>query len=295
MAPSGQRYREAKRARMAELTARPGFKRKLVLLAVPGAAMAVAGLFTSPDVIRVGVLALIGLPGAYYTWLDRRAAKQAKAQTMTEWAAEHGWTYVPRPQIPDDVAFCRGKQQMEAEDGFQGLVCGLPGLIFNFTYSTYRTRTTTTFDGKTQTTREEKKQRHTVFRLKLGEIPGLRTMALADRGIGFLEKLEAAFGPSRQVETESVEFGERFSLTVDDGADPAPVLRIFTPAMQMRLVEGAFPHTTFQFENGALAYIWGDQYDVSELEEIESRVASVTPLTEALAEAVSKLRLPART
>jgi hypothetical protein len=292
---SNERYRAARAARMAELTSRPGFKRKLVLLAVPGLAIMAAGLFTSTDVIRVGFLALLGLPGGYYAWLERQASKLAKTQTMTAWAAERGWTYVPKPVIPGDVAFCRGKSNMEAEDGFEGLVCGLPGVIFNFTYSTYRTHTTTSFDGKTQTTREEKKQRHTVFRLEVGPIPGVRTMALADRGLGFLETLEAAFGPSRQVETESVEFGERFSLTVDDSADQAPVLRIFTPALQMRLVEGAFPHTTFQFEAGALSYIWPDQYDVSELEEIEARVSSVTPLTDALTKAVSRLRVASET
>jgi hypothetical protein len=179
---------------------------------------------------------------------------------------------------------------MEADDGFEGTVCGLPGLIFNFTYSTYRTHTTTTFDGKTQTTQEEKKQRHTVFRLELGPIAGVPTMQLADRGVGILEKLETAFGPSRKVETESVQFEERFSLMVADSAAQSPVLQIFTPALQMQLVDGRFPHTTFQFEGGALAYIWPDQYSVSELEEIESRVASVTPLTEALHAAVDRLR-----
>jgi hypothetical protein len=288
---SGQRYRAARAAKLAELTSRPGFRRNSVLLALPGVVVMAIGLFTSADVIQAGFVVALFPPAAYYAWLQSRASKHAKKQTMTDWAAERGWTYLPKPELPTDVAFCRGKSQMEADDGFQGTVCGVPGLIFNFTYSTYRTHTTTTFDGKTQTSREEKKQRHTVFRLELGPIPGVPTMQLADRGIGFLEKLEAAFGSSRNVETESVAFGERFSLMVDDAADQSSVLRIFTPALQMRLVEGRFPHTTFQFEAGALSYIWPDQYDVSELEEIETRVASVTPLTEALHEAVAGLRL----
>jgi len=68
------------------------------------------------------------------------------------------------------------------------------------------------------------------------------------------------------------------------------VLRIFTPALLVRLINGEFPQTTFQYERGALAYVWGDQYDVEDLEEIEQRVASVTPLTTALAAAVAAIR-----
>jgi hypothetical protein len=290
---SAQRYRAARAAKLAELTSQPGFRRNLLLLGLPGVMIMAIGLFTTSFLIRVGAGVGVALPAAYYLWLQSRASKHAKTQTMTAWAAERGWTYVPKPVLPVDVAFCRDRPEMDADDGFEGTICGLPGLIFNFTYSTYRTHTTTTFDGTTQTTREEKKQRHTVFRLELGPIPGVPTMQLAPRGVGILEKLEDAFGPSRRVETESVEFGDRFSLTVDDSADQAPVLRIFTPALQMRLIEGAFPHTTFQFEAGALAYVWPDQYDVSELEEIEARVASVTPLTAALTDAVARLRVTA--
>jgi hypothetical protein len=117
----------------------------------------------------------------------------------------------------------------------------------------------------------------------------VRTMQLADRGLGFLDKLQAAFGASRLVETESVEFNRRFSLSVNDGADQSAVLRIFTPALLVRLVEGAFPHTAFQYESGALAYIWGDQYDVEQLEEVEQRVASVSALTIALHNAITPL------
>jgi hypothetical protein len=213
---------------------------------------------------------------------------------MEQWAGEHGWRYEPSPALPSDVAFCRDKQRAEASDGFEGEMCGLPGLIFNFTYSTFETRTRTVSDGsggmRTETYTEEVKHYHTVLRLSVGAVAGITTLQLADRGIGFLDRLKAAFGPSREVETESVEFNRKFSLTVDDGADQAAVLRIFTPALLVRLINGEFPQTTFQYERGALAYVWGDQYDVEDLEEIEQRVAAVTPLTTALSTAVAAIR-----
>ena len=97
-------------------------------------------------------------------------------------------------------------------------------------------------------------------------------------------------GPRKRVETESVEFDKRFSLTADDGADQSAVLRVFTPALLVRLINGEFPQTTFQFEQGTLAYVWGDQYDVEDLEEVEARVAAAAPLTAALEKAITAIR-----
>jgi hypothetical protein len=291
---SAERYRAARDARMAELTGRPGYRRTLLLSAVPGAVVAVVGIATVPLLIAAGLALAVAGPAGYHLYLRSQAASAAKAQVMEQWAAERGWRYDPSPPLPDDVAFCRDKQRMQAADGFEGTMCGIPGRIFNFTYSTFETRTRTVSDGsggvRTETYTEEVKHRHTVLRLELGAIAGITTMALADRSIGFLEKLKAAFGPSRQVDTESVEFNRRFSLTVDDGADQVAVLRVFTPALLVRIIDGEFAQTTFQFERGALAYVWGDQYDVEDLEEIEQRVASVTPLTTALHAAVAAIR-----
>jgi len=276
---------------MAELTGRPGYHRNLALCAVPGAVLAVVGIAVAPLLIVIGLVGAAAGPIAYYAYLRSQASSAAKTQVMGQWASEHGWRYQPSPALPSDVAFCRDKERMEAADGFDGEMCGVPGLIFNFTYSTFETRTRTVSDGsggmRTETYTEEVKHRHTVLRLTVGAVAGIATMQLADRGIGFLDRLKAAFGPSREVQTESVEFNKRFSLTVNDNADQTAVLRIFTPALLVRLINDEFPQTTFQYEQGALAYVWGDQYDVEDLEEIEQRVASVTPLTTTLAAAVA--------
>jgi hypothetical protein len=290
---SADRYDASRAAKLAELTGAPGFRRRLALAALPGIALAVAGLATAKLLIVVGAVVALAGPAAYYLVLRSRASAFAKLATMTSWAAERGLRYVESPPLPGDVAFCRGKQRMVASDGFEGQICDLPGSVFNFTYSTFETRTRTSTDAAghthTETYQEEVKHRHTVLRLSIGALPGVRTMQLADRGLRFLEKLSAAFGPSRVVETESVEFNRRFSLSVDDAADTASVLRIFTPALLVRLIQGEFPQTTFQYESGALAYVWGDQYDARDLEEIEQRIGSVTPLTAALRTAITAI------
>jgi hypothetical protein len=290
MATSRERYQTARDARMAELTGRPTYHRNLALSTLPGVAAAVIGIFAAPVLIVVGLIGALAGPLVYYLVLRSQASSAAKDLVMHQWAREHGWDYQPSPPLPTDVAFCRDKQRMEATDGFSGQICAVPGLIFNFTYSTFETRTTTDGQGHTTTYTEEVKHRHTVLRLVVGAVAGVDTVQLADRRIGFLNKLTAAFGPSRQVETESVEFDKRFSLMVNDGADQAAVLRIFTPALLVRLITNEFPQTTFQYERGSLAYVWEDQFDVEDLEEIEGRVASVEPLTAALRTAVASIR-----
>jgi hypothetical protein len=288
---SAQRYTSARDARLSELTGKPTYHRTLVLCGVPGVVLAAVGLAVSPIIIVAGVVCAVAGPIIYRAYLGNQASQAAKDLVMHQWAQEHGWEYLESPPLPDDVAFCRGRQRMEAADGFQGSMCGLPGLIFNFTYSTYETRTRTVSDGqggmRTETYTEEVKHHHTVLRIEVGAITGVDSMQLADKGIGFLERLSEAFGPSRGVETESVEFNKRYSLTVNDAADQAAVLRVFTPAMIIRFVENRFPQTTFQFERGALAYVWEDQYDVEDLEEIEQRVSSVNDLTGALHTAIA--------
>ena len=290
MATSRERYRAARDARMAELTGRPTYRRTLGLCTVPGLVVAVIGIFTAPLLIVVGLVGALAGPLIYHLVLRSQASSAAKDLVMHQWAKEHGWEYQPSPPLPTDVAFCRDKERMEASDGFSGPICDVPGLVFNFTYSTFETRTTTDGQGHVSTYTEEVKHRHTVLRLAVGAVAGVDTVQLADRGIGFLNKLTAAFGPSRQVETESVEFNKRFSLMVNDAADQAAVLRIFTPALLVRLVDNEFPQTTFQYERGSLAYVWEDQYEVEDLEEIEGRVASVQPLTAALRMAVAAIR-----
>lgn len=291
MPTSAQRFQTARDAKLSELTGAPSFRRNLALASLPGIALAAVGLFTVPAVIVAGLLVALAGPAVYYWVLRSQASAFAKRETMMAWAGERGWRYVESPELPGDVAFCRGRQRMVASDGFEGPICDLPGSVFNFTYSTFETRTRTSTDASgnvhTETYQEEVKHRHTVLRLTLGAVPGVDTLQLADRGIGFLEKLQATFGPSRVVETESVEFNRRFSLSVNDAADQNAVLRVFTPALLVRLIQGAFPQTTFQFERGALAYVWGDQYDVQDLEEVEQRVASVTPMTAALRTAIA--------
>jgi hypothetical protein len=294
MPTSADRYNAARAAKLAELTGAPGFRRRLALAGLPGILLTVAGLFTAPPLAVVGVIAALAGPVAYYLVLRSRASAFAKRATMTAWAAERGLRYLESPPLPGDVAFCRGKQRMVASDGFEGQICDLPGSVFNFTYSTFETRTRTSTDASgnthTETYQEEVKHRHTVLRLSVGAVQGLHTLQLADRGLSWLEKLSAAFGPSRTVETESVEFNRRFLLSVDDAADTAVVLRIFTPALLVRLIQGEFPQTTFQYETGALAYVWGDQYDARDLEEVERRIADATPLTEALRGAIAAIR-----
>jgi hypothetical protein len=302
MPSSKERYRSARSARMRELTGEPGYQRNRLLAAIPGIVIGVILIAVLRSIgVGAGVAVVLGVAGPLLYWYSKyhRASSEAKESVMTAWASEHGWTHSDELDPPGDIAFCRNRQKARATDGFAGPMCGLDGLIFNFTYSTWETRTRTVTDAngnmRTETYQQEVKHYHTVLRLALGVIPGIPTMQLSEKRFGLFDKLVAAFGPSRVEETESSEFNDRFRLLVADSADEIAVKRVFTPALIVRVVQNEFPQTTFQLEDSGLSFIWEDQYNVEELEEVEQRVADVTPLSEALQKAVAPLQAPAQT
>jgi len=289
--PSKQRFQRLRAQRWRELRARVPYRRNMILAAAPGILLTPI-LFGAAGIAGgiVGLVLAVSGPIAYHWYLTRKAGGQARDELMAAWAGEHGWQHLGELDPPADVAFCRNREKPKAEHGFRGPMCdGLQGLIFNFTYSTYETRTRTGANGTVETYREEVKHRHTVLRLAVGDL-GVDRLELEPQGLlgGLGEKLRSAFGSGRNVVVESSEFNDRFTLLVNDDADDIAVRRIFDPAMIVRCVEGRFPLATFQYERGALAFVWDDQFDVEELEEVEHRVADATPMAQALAIAVSR-------
>ena len=280
-----QLYRGESKRRFERIKSRTRYNRNLLLCAAPGVALGIILVAVSP-VLGLIVAVGGGIGGAvFYHWrLWSQATAQAEHEVMSAWAAERGWTYERDPAALDGVAFCRDREKPVFKHGFSGPMAGLPGHIVNFTYSTYETRTTTAADGSVTTTRQEVKHKHTVLRLDLGDL-GLEKLQLSPQGLGggMFEKLRSTFTGSHNVNLESSEFNRRFTLLVDDRADDLMVRRVFEPAFIVRCVEGRFPMATFQYERPALAFIWGDQYDVTELEEIEHRIADAAPMAEALA------------
>lgn len=295
---SKERFRDERHRRFEKLKAGTMYRRNLGLALIPGVAVGLLVIGITHSAAGLIVAVVLGALGSFaYRWLlMRKASDQARAEVMNAWATERGWTYAEEPPLPDDVAFCRNRQKPVARHGFSGSMAGMDGQIFNFTYSTYETRTRTVSDGqggsRTETYQEEEKHRHTVLRLGLGDL-GLNRLALNPEGVGggFTERLKSMFSANRSVQLESIPFNDQYSLMVDDAADEIIVRRIFEPAFMQRLVEGRYPLATFQYERPALAFIWADQYDVEELEEVEHRVADASPIAEALAAQRDRLKL----
>ncbi len=278
---SRDRFRSERQRRFEAIKAGTSYNRYLVLAAIPGIALGlVLAAAVGPGVgVVVAIAGAIAGPALYHWSLWRRGSEQAELAVMQAWADERGWTYAEEVALPDDVAFCRNRKKPRCDDGFAGVMGGLPGLIFNFTYSTYETRTNS--DGTTR--QEEVKHHHTVLRLDLGDL-GLHSLQLSPQSLGggFTEKLRSAFTGSRSVNLESSEFNDRYTLLVEDEADNVIVRRIFEPAFLVRCVEGRFPLATFQYERPAVSFIWNDRYDVEELEEVEHRVSDAAPMAQAL-------------
>jgi hypothetical protein len=278
---SRDRFRDERARRFAAIKAGTSYRRNLLLAAVPGIALGlVLAAAVAPGVgLIVAIAGAIAGPAIYQWSLWKRGSDEAELAVMQGWAAERGWSYIEDVALPDNVAFCRNRKKPVCEDGFAGLIAGLPGMIFNFTYSTYETRT----GANGATHQEEVKHHHTVLRLDLGDL-GLRSLQLSPQGLGggFTEKLRSAFTGSRSIDLESTEFNGRYTLLVEDDSDDVIVRRVFEPAFVVRCVEGRFPMATFQYERPSLSFIWDDRYDVEKLEEVGHRVADATPMAEAL-------------
>jgi len=279
-----QLYREESKRRFQRIKSRTRYNRNMLLSAAPGVALGIILVAVSPVVGAIVAIAG-GIGGAaFYHWrLWSQATAEAEHEVMSSWAAQRGWTYEREPAGPDGVAFCRDREKPVFRHGFSGTMAGLPGQIVNFTYSTYETRTRAGANGAMETYREEVKHRHTVLRLELGDL-GLHSLQLSPQGLGggMFEKLRSTFTGSRNVNLESDEFNSRYTVLDEDAADDLMVRRIFEPAFIVRCVEGRFPMPTFQYERPALAFIWGDQYDISELDEVEHRITDASPMAEAL-------------
>src|SRR5262249_16775071 len=114
---SAERYRSARDARLSELTGKPTYRRTLVLCAVPGVLPALVGIAVAPITPVAGVVLGVAGPIIYRAYLGSQASAAAKDLVMHQWAQEHGWEYLKAPPLPDDVAFCRDRQNMEAADG----------------------------------------------------------------------------------------------------------------------------------------------------------------------------------
>jgi hypothetical protein len=291
-------YRRARDARLAELRAARSYRRNQVLAAVLGAvALAAAALGLSGLVLAAAALvagALVGL-GGHAAWIRRQAAQAGDRARMELWAGDRGFRYERSIEPRDTVAFLRNREDPEAEDCFFGPMAGGQGLLYNFAYITWETRTVSDGQGGTRTVRERETHRYTV--LEVARPLPIERLSVERRTTGFMrgftDGVGSALTSERAVKLESEEFDRGFHVEVPDGCDDLVVRRIFEPAVIVAFIDGRLPRTDFQYENGTFV-LWQDGHvDNDELDRLDALIAEATPLIDLLARSGARIRQPA--
>lgn len=231
----------------------------IIGFALIGAA-AGAGTDRGAEAIVVGVFAgalagYIGFRGVVYF----SASSTADQLYRNDWCAARGMTYIGDDVLPPDSPLANKGDERESKDAYEGTWNGLSTLIYNFTYTDVRHDS----DGRHETNYDFK-----IMRLSGRELP-VKLLSFSRRGaldFKWVDNLEGMFGPERPVSLESVQFNERFDLTIADDADEIWIRRTFDPQTIQQLVEGRIAIPDLRYYFGAWWFIEREHFRTRELD-----------------------------
>ncbi len=205
-------------------------------------------------------------PAAFVAYRLAQAANRARTAFLTDWAGEHGFTYTTSPEQRSDCRFMRQGHGQRFVEAFVGHRPEGAVEVANFRYS----------EGSG---RSERTIQLTAACVACA-LPGIGHLLLEPRGLlsaGVFDSLESTFTRDRVVELESVEFGERYRLLVDDEASDLAVRTVFTPKAMTALID--HPDAKFEVAGGAL-WVWAPGWfgpnDVDGVEELLQRAIDVS-------------------
>jgi hypothetical protein len=240
-------------------------------LIVPGLIGLAFGIASSAPADEVVLLTLGGgLIGLAFVWA--RVRRRAIELALREWGEPRGFAYEAKPELAARTRWLR-QTDGKVGAGLTGPVAGGSGGICHYTY--------TTGSGK-----DRDEHPYTLAFAGFAPIPGLPSLSFGARGGGSMfDGIVGFVSSDREVELESVEFEERFSIWVADETDDLAVRRLFTPAVMTRFLDA--PPTSRLELAGPMLLIARDRHLVepADLDEIlaglEQWAATVSPLRSA--------------
>jgi hypothetical protein len=189
------------------------------------------GIFAVLPLFCVLVAALTG-----WTLFRAKTSDEATEEFFTAFANARGWQYTASPPVYRDTPSLADGDEQFGANGFTGLLCGLPGTIYEHTRRVRQTVTTTDGKGHTTTTTENIDTAFVVLHYEL-PLPGLNRLYLHPRAWGHLfDGVESKLSRNQVVELESIDFNDAYKVTVDDAADQTAVRQLFSPRAQQDLL-----------------------------------------------------------
>lgn len=226
-----------------------------------------------PRLIGAVVGAVIGYAifrGVVYS----TASGNANSLYRLDWCEARGMTYLSGDHFPPDAPHAKDGYKRNASDTYQGVWNNLETLFYNFRYTTKGSNDNPDVNHDFQIMRLTGRELP-IARLTIHQRSALNKFAWAD-------KLQGAFTPERPVSLESVDFNNKFDLTIDDKADDIWIRRIFDPATIQELVDGHFTIPDLTYYNRAWWFVWDGHFATRDLEDWVERQSIAASAVEKL-------------
>jgi hypothetical protein len=186
------------------------------------------------------------------------ASNTADHLYRTDWCNEREMTYMGDGDFPANAPYAQRGDRRKATDAYEGDWNGLHTLFYNFTY-------TEEGDSDDPDTDYDFK----IMRLTGRELP-IDRLTMHQRGFmnkfKFVDSLQGKLTKEKPVSLESVEFNEKWDLTIADNADEIWIRRIFDPATITALNDGRFTIPDVQYYGNAWWFVEKEHFKTEELE-----------------------------
>lgn len=258
-------------------------KWKPILAVVLGAVGGVAGVALSPRSQAPGAAAGL-VAGAVVGYLVYRlilytsSKSAADARYTADWCAHHGMTLLGDDASPANGPYADSGVRQRSYRAVEGPLGGVHTLAYNFSYWTRST------DSKGNTTETE--HPYKIMRLTGIDLPIAR-LTIHERGFmnrfEVFDKLQGKLTAERPIKLESVEFNEKYDLTISDDADDIWIRRIFDPATIAASTSGQIHIPDLKYYDKAWWFIESGHLDAKHLEKLVEWNAKVVPAVQHLA------------
>lgn len=239
----------------------------------------VASATDKPIAATLG-FAIGGIVGyvVYRLVLHFSAQATAEAHYTQDWCAHHGLTLIGDGTCPSNGPYYSSGHKQKAWRAIEGPMNGLQVLSYNFSYWT----DSTDADGSGSETEHPFR----IMRVTGLELP-IQRLSIHERGLmnrfELFDKIQASVTPERPVKLESVEFNNKYDLTISDTADDIWIRRIFDPATIAASLAGAIHIPDLKYYDSAWWFVEPGHLKVRELDKLLTWNAEVAPAIQHLA------------
>lgn len=218
-----------------------------------------------------GIGGILGY-GIYRAVLHFTAQAAAEEHYTKDWCAHHGLQLLGDDVSPPNGPYASSGHKQKSWRAIEGPMNGLQMLTYNFSYWTKSSDS----DGSSTETEHP----YRIMRITGLELP-VQRLSIHERGFmnrfELFDKIQAKVTPERPIKLESVDFNNKYDLTISDAADDIWIRRIFDPATIQASLTGQIHIPDLKYYDGAWWLVESGHLKVKELDTLLSWNAGAVP------------------